>query len=203
MDAGSILQDPFLKLFPETISFSLYICVSARLRRPQRAALKGRPNFHEITVFPVPAYDICRKKICTYDNCRIILPLNAASMAKKSYQPSEAELEILNIIWELQPVTVREVHGRIAIVRDIGYTTVLKQIQRLTEKGVLDKQVRDGVHYFSATVQAAEVKQQLMEKVLHTAFGGSALDMMMHALGRDRVSAEELRAIKEWLDNQL
>ena len=124
-------------------------------------------------------------------------------MAKKSYQPSEAELEILNIIWELQPVTVREVHGRIAIVRDIGYTTVLKQIQRLTEKGVLDKQVRDGVHYFSATVQAAEVKQQLMEKVLHTAFGGSALDMMMHALGRDRVSAEELRAIKEWLDNQL
>lgn len=124
-------------------------------------------------------------------------------MAKRSDQPSEAELEILQVIWELQPVTVRDVHARIAAARAIGYTTVLKQMQRLTEKGVLDKQVRDGVHYFSARVQAADVKEQLLGKVLHTAFGGSALDMAMHALGRDKVSPEELRAIKEWLDKQL
>lgn len=124
-------------------------------------------------------------------------------MAADTYQPSEAELEILNIIWELEPVSVRDVYARIAAAREIGYTTILKQIQRLTEKGVLDKQVTDGTHLYSSTVKAADVKRQLMDKVLQTAFGGSALDMMMHALGRDKVSASELKAIKEWLDNQL
>ena len=124
-------------------------------------------------------------------------------MANKVYQPSEAELEILNIIWELEPVSVRDVHARIAESRDIGYTTILKQIQRLTEKGVLDKQVANGTHLYSSTVRAADVKQQLMDKVLQTAFGGSALDMMMHALGNDKVSSAELQAIKDWLDKQI
>jgi len=124
-------------------------------------------------------------------------------MTDTTYRPSEAELEILNIIWELEPVAVRDVHARIALVRDIGYTTILKQIQRLTEKGVLEKQIDSGVHLYRSTVKAADVKQQLMDKVLQTAFGGSALDMAMYAFGRDKVSPDELKAIKTWLDNQL
>lgn len=124
-------------------------------------------------------------------------------MAETTYQPSEAELEILNLIWELEPVSVRDIHERISKKREIGYTTVLKQIQRLTEKGVLEKQITDGTHLYTSTVRAAEVKEGLVNKMLNTAFGGSALDMMMHALGRKKVSPEELREIKKWLDNQL
>lgn len=124
-------------------------------------------------------------------------------MAKETYQPSEAELEILNLIWSLEPVSVKDVHARIAAIREVGYTTILKQMQRLTEKGVLEKTVVNGIHLYTSTVRASDVKQQLVDKVLHTAFGGSALDMMMHALGRENVSPEELQAIKAWLDQQI
>lgn len=124
-------------------------------------------------------------------------------MADNTYQPSEAELEILNVIWELEPVTVRDIHERITRTREVGYTTVLKQIQRLTEKGVLEKEIREGSHYYTSTARQSEVKQQLVEKMLHAAFGGSALQMMMHALGNDKVPPDELRAIKNWLDKQV
>jgi len=128
---------------------------------------------------------------------------NNGNMADSTYQPSEAELEILNLIWELEPVTVRDIHERIARVRDVGYTTVLKQVQRLTEKGVLTKEIREGSHFYTSTAKQTEVKQHLVDKMLHAAFGGSALDMMVHALGNDKVSPDELRAIKNWLDKQL
>jgi BlaI family transcriptional regulator, penicillinase repressor len=124
-------------------------------------------------------------------------------MADSTYRPSEAELEILNLIWELEPVTVRDIHERIAQMRDVGYTTVLKQVQRLTEKGVLAKEIRDGSHFYTSVAKQAEVKQHLADKMLHTAFGGSALEMMMYAFGNDKVSPEELRAIKNWLDKQV
>ena len=122
----------------------------------------------------------------------------------KPYQPSDAELEILQIIWELQPVPVRDVHERVAARKDVGYTTVLKQIQRLTEKGVLDKSVdADGVHRYRSALPEQEVKRGLAERVLDTAFGGSALQFVMHALGRDKASADELKELKDWLDKQL
>ena len=128
-------------------------------------------------------------------------------MAKKStdqtYQPTGAELEILKVIWDLEPVSVRAIHERIAAEKNVGYTTVLKQIQRLTEKGALQREVADGVHLYRATVPEKEMKQQLVDKVLHTAFGGSALQMMMHALGNQKSSPEELEAIKNWLDRQI
>ncbi len=121
-----------------------------------------------------------------------------------TYQPSEAELEILQVIWEIEPATVRSIHERIAAAgKEVGYTTVLKQIQRLTEKGALEKEVVDGAHLYRATVKETDVKQQLAGKVMRTAFGGSALQMMMHALGDDKANPEELLALKNWLDNQL
>lgn len=125
-------------------------------------------------------------------------------MAKKStYQPTEAELEILKVIWEIEPASVRAIHERIAAGKDVGYTTVLKQIQRLTEKGALEKEVVDGTHLYRAAAREADVKQRLVDKMLQTAFGGSALDMMMHALGNRKATPEELQELKNWLDNQI
>lgn len=124
-------------------------------------------------------------------------------MKKKTYQPSAAELDILQAIWELQPVTVRAVYERISAKKDVGYTTVLKQIQRLTEKGVLKKTGGEGgAHLYSSNVPEAGVKRQLAGNVLQSAFGGSALQMVLHALGDDQPSSEELHALRAWLDAQ-
>lgn len=123
--------------------------------------------------------------------------------ANKTYQPSEAELEILKVIWELEPASVRAIHERIAAVNGVGYTTVLKQIQRLTEKGAVEKEVQDGVHLYRSLVRESDVKGNLASKVLNTAFGGSAVQMLMHALGNQEASAEELMELKKWLDNQI
>lgn len=121
-----------------------------------------------------------------------------------AYQPSEAELEILQVLWEIEPATVRSIHERIAAGgKDVGYTTVLKQIQRLTEKGALEKTVLEGAHFYRAIVKETDVKQALANKVLRTAFGGSAFQMVMHALGNEKASPEELKALQTWLDQQL
>lgn len=121
-----------------------------------------------------------------------------------TYQPSEAELEILQVIWEIEPASVRAIHERIAAAgKTVGYTTVLKQIQRLTEKGALLKEVVDGTHLFRAAVRESEVKSSLAGKVLRNAFGGSAVQMMMHALGNEKASETELQELKKWLDAQI
>jgi predicted transcriptional regulator len=125
-------------------------------------------------------------------------------MAKKSAsQPTEAELEILKIIWELEPVTVRSIHERIATLKEVGYTTVLKQVQRLTERGILTREVTDGTHYYRAVLHEQDVKQGLVDRMLQGAFGGSALQMFMHALGNRKASREELQELRHWLDDQL
>jgi BlaI family transcriptional regulator, penicillinase repressor len=121
-----------------------------------------------------------------------------------TYQPSEAELEILQVIWEIEPATVRSIHERIAAAgKEVGYTTVLKQIQRLTEKGALEKEIVEGSHVYRALVKETDVKQELAGKVMRTAFGGSAMQMMMHALGNEKADPEELLQLKTWLDQQL
>lgn len=125
-------------------------------------------------------------------------------MDNNSFQPSDAELEILQVIWALQPVTVREIFERIGAAKGVGYTTVLKQVQRLTEKGVLNRQeALNGTHLYSALVEATQVKKGLASKLLYSAFGGSALQLMQHALGDgEQVPAEELAALQQWLHQQ-
>lgn len=135
--------------------------------------------------------------LCSCQQCTAI-------MAKKNAdQLTEAELEILKAIWELEPATVRAIHERIATLKDVGYTTVLKQIQRLTERGVLHREVTDGAHFYRAVVHETDVKQGMVDKMLKGAFGGSALEMVMHALGNRKASPEELQELKAWLDDQI
>lgn len=120
----------------------------------------------------------------------------------ENYQPSEAELEILEIIWQGQPISVREIHEKILQKKEVGYTTVLKQIQRLQEKGVLDRDLNDARHRYSTRLDERETKRSLAQKLAGAAFGGSAFSMMMHALGSEKPSEKELLAIKNWLDQQ-
>ncbi len=122
-------------------------------------------------------------------------------MEEKTYRPSEAEWQILQLVWDLEPVSVRDIYERVAATKPVGYTTVLKQVQRLTEKGILEKIQEQGGHFYRSTAQEGEVKRNMASQVLQNTFGGSALQLMMHALGdKEKIDPKELKALRDWLD---
>jgi BlaI family transcriptional regulator, penicillinase repressor len=114
--------------------------------------------------------------------------------------PTSAELEILRVIWERGPSTVREVYKTLEQEREIGYSTVLKFMQIMTEKGSLirDESVRPQI-YRPARPQK-QIQQGIVRDLVSRAFGGSAASLAMHALADKKSSAEERRQIRELLD---
>ncbi|MCC5928220.1 MAG: BlaI/MecI/CopY family transcriptional regulator [Cyclobacteriaceae bacterium] len=111
-------------------------------------------------------------------------------------RPSDAELEILKIVWQNEPVTVREVHEEISKNKKVKPTTTLKQMQRMTDKDLLRKIETDKVQRFVSNISEKETRKNLMDRLLETAFGGSAKALLLEALGSDRVSLEELKELK-------
>ncbi len=114
--------------------------------------------------------------------------------------PSEAEAEILQIVWERQPVSVRTVHEEIRETRDVGYTTVLKQLQRMLDKGLVSRIPGQGKSFdYIATRPASETRTTLLDRLTRTVFDNSTNDLVMHALGRNQVSADEIEQIKQFI----
>lgn len=120
-------------------------------------------------------------------------------MGETHYHPSEGELEILQILWQHEPATVRFVHEQLSKSRDVGYTTTLKQMQRLHEKGILTRSEDGKTHLYSTTVPESEVQETLFKKMVNNVFKGSAIDLAMHALGSSNPSAKELRELEQLL----
>ncbi len=118
------------------------------------------------------------------------------------YQPSEVELEILQILWQHQPTTVRFVHEKICEKREVTYTTVLTFLQRMTKKKMVERVKKGKTHYYQAIPKEEEVKESLLDKLLNTAFKGSTMNMVMHALGQSKTSQEELAQIQAWLQSK-
>ncbi len=120
----------------------------------------------------------------------------------KGYQPSEMELEILQILWEHQPTTVRMVFEKMQEGREkpLSYTTVLTYFQRMTKKDLLVRTKEGKTHYYRAVPQETEVQQSLSQRLLNSVFQGSAKKMIMHALGKKKVSSDELNEIQQWLE---
>ena len=112
--------------------------------------------------------------------------------------PTEAELEILNILWARGPSTVRDVHT--FSDKETGYTTVLKQMQVMAEKGLLKRSERYRSHVYEARGSKEQTQRQLAGNLLRRAFEGSAKDLVLGALSSQKVSAEELAEIREMLD---
>ncbi len=124
-------------------------------------------------------------------------------MSKINHQPSEAELEILQILWDDQPLTVREIHEIISQTKNVGYTTVLKQMQRMeAEKGLLIRYKEGKVHYYSAAIQKSDVQTSSLNRFVNAVFNGSTSDLIMHALGNQTTSKEELEELEKWLKEQ-
>jgi BlaI family penicillinase repressor len=114
--------------------------------------------------------------------------------------PTEAELEVLGVVWARGASTVREVYEGLSGSKDVGYTTVLKQMQVMVEKGLLDRSERFRSHVYAARAPREETRQRLAGNLLERAFAGSARDLVLGALGAKKVSPEELREIRKVLD---
>ena len=112
--------------------------------------------------------------------------------------PTDAEIDILAVLWRLGPSTVREVHD--ALGKESGYTTTLKQMQLMTEKGMLARSERFRSHVYEASVPQEETRTQIAGDLLRRAFGGSAKSLVMGALTAEPASREELRDIRRILD---
>jgi BlaI family penicillinase repressor len=112
--------------------------------------------------------------------------------------PTAAELDILAVLWKLGMATVREVHDELG--KDSGYTTTLKQMQVMTEKGLLLRGERFGSHVYEASVPKEQTQQQIAGDLLKRAFGGSARSLVMGALAAQPASRKELDEIRGMLD---
>ena len=115
-------------------------------------------------------------------------------------RPTETELEILRVLWEKGPSTVREVHEAMAKTKPIGYTTVLKIMQIMTQKGTVVRNEDSKAHVYKARQPAENTKRQLVGDLLNRAFAGSASQLMMHALAGKKTSPAELAEIRQLLD---
>ena len=113
--------------------------------------------------------------------------------------PTEAELEILNVLWSAGPSTVRDVHDALAS-RGTGYTTVLKQMQVMAEKGLLTRSEQYRSHVYSARIAREKTQERLARNLLDRAFAGSAAGLVLGALSAQKVSSAELAEIRRMLD---
>jgi len=115
-------------------------------------------------------------------------------------KPTESELEILQILWQHGSATVRLVNDELNRKKKVGYTTTLKIMQIMAQKGLVKREKQGKSHIYSTVLKKQETQNILLDKLLDSAFGGSAMNLVMQALGNRRTSKEELQKIKVFLD---
>lgn len=118
----------------------------------------------------------------------------------KNIQPTESELEILRILWETGPATVRMVHERLARSKKAGYTTTLKLMQIMYDKRLVKRDATQRSHVYEALVSQVETSRSAVNKLLHNFFQGSSSRLVIQALGDHKASKEELEAIRAYLN---
>ncbi|HEY1335887.1 MAG TPA: BlaI/MecI/CopY family transcriptional regulator [Bryobacteraceae bacterium] len=116
-------------------------------------------------------------------------------------RPTDAELEILTVLWSRGPSTVRDVHAAIAQRKPAQYTTVLKLLQIMAEKGLVLRDEKERAHVYQASRPREWTQRQLAGDLLQRAFGGSAAGLVLGALSARKASAEDVAAIRKALDD--
>ncbi|HEY8780884.1 MAG TPA: BlaI/MecI/CopY family transcriptional regulator [Mucilaginibacter sp.] len=115
-------------------------------------------------------------------------------------KPTESELEILQVIWKKGQCTVRDVHEELAKNKDAGYTTTLKLMQIMHEKGLVERDTTAKTHLYKALITREQAQQTALDKIISTVFKGSTADLVIQALGHHRASKDEIDAIKSYLE---
>lgn len=115
-------------------------------------------------------------------------------------KPTDKELEILQILWEKGPVSVKDVHAALGGEKENGYTTILKLLQIMHEKGTVSRQKRGKLHLYSAVHSQESTRRQILDKFIDKVFKGSAMDLVISALGNQKSSKAELDAIRKYLE---
>jgi|SRR5205085_7952700 len=115
-------------------------------------------------------------------------------------RPTDSELGILRVLWQRGPSTVRDVYDDLNQRSATGYTTVLKLLQIMTEKGLVTRDESERAHVYSARHSEQKTQRQLLTDLVDRAFGGSSAKLVMQALAGKKTSADELNAIREMLD---
>jgi predicted transcriptional regulator len=122
-------------------------------------------------------------------------------MARSQPRPTDAELTILRVLWERGPSTVRQVHEVLADTRDTGYTTTLKLMQIMADKGLVTRNETARTHVYSAKAGEEQTQQQLVKDLVDRAFGGSAAQLVLRALSAEGASDAEVKAIRKLIDD--
>lgn len=122
-------------------------------------------------------------------------------MTANKLKPTESELEILQILWNKENATVREVHEELSKTKDSGYTTTLKLLQIMLEKGLVTRDDSNKTHIYQPAVTRQKTQKQLLDKMINTLFSGSSTQLVLQALGNQKASKDELEEIQKYLDN--
>jgi len=116
-------------------------------------------------------------------------------------KPTDSELEILQVLWDKNTATVRDVHEELMKSKDVGYTTTLKLMQIMHEKGLVKRDDSLKTHIYQAAVSRERTQKHLLGKMINTLFGGSPTELVLQALGNHKASPAELEEIQHLLDN--
>ena len=122
-------------------------------------------------------------------------------MGRLRPRPTDSELAILTILWERGPSTVRQVHEALADERDTGYTTTLKLMQIMADKGLVTRNESARTHVYSAMASEEQTQRQLLKDLVDRAFGGSAAALVLQALNAEGATPAELREIRKLIDD--
>ena len=118
----------------------------------------------------------------------------------KAFKPTESELEILSILWEKEFATVRDVHEIIQQSKEVGYTTTLKLMQIMHEKGLVTRNVDSKTHIYKAALDKEKAQEHYLGKMIKTLFSGSSSELVLQALGNHKPSQKDLLEIKELIE---
>jgi predicted transcriptional regulator len=119
---------------------------------------------------------------------------------KNKMVPTSAELNLLNLLWHMEPATVRQIHDQVCKTQNTGYTTILKMFQIMHEKGLVERDESNRAHVYTASYSEVQTQSSLVKDMVTKAFGGSKLDLVVRALG-ESASSDEISEIRDLLDS--
>ncbi|MDQ3142426.1 MAG: BlaI/MecI/CopY family transcriptional regulator [Bacteroidota bacterium] len=117
-----------------------------------------------------------------------------------SLRPTEAELDILQVLWKLGPSSVKTVNEDLSLKRDVGYTTTLKILQIMNEKGLCTREAIGKIHIYYPMIKEEQVKNNFIQEMVDQVFEGSAMELVIQTLGNYKANSKEIKELKELIE---